>query len=83
MNETLKQYIRLVKKRNEIINKTEYADQEPDIEKKIKHYERELQQSFSTDDDYDEFTDAVIKCVYGDISIEELETVYHELISSV
>ncbi|MDA1475192.1 YnfE family protein [Bacillus changyiensis] len=83
MNETLKQYVRLVKKKNEIINQPEYADQEPDIEKKMKHYERELQQGFSTDDGYDEFADAVIKCVYGDISIDELETVYHELISSL
>ncbi|WP_270572359.1 YnfE family protein [Bacillus glycinifermentans] len=84
MNETLKQYMLLVKENSSLINGPDYPGKEKDIRKQkeqIDAYAKKLQQGFSTDDDYDEFADAVIKCAYGDISLEELETVYNELIS--
>ncbi|ASB89074.1 MULTISPECIES: YnfE family protein [Bacillus] len=82
MNDTLQQYMLLVKENSDLINGPDYPGKETDIQKQkeqIEYYAKQLQQGFSTDDDYDEFADAVIKCAYGDISMEELETVYHEL----
>ncbi|MFO6495690.1 MULTISPECIES: YnfE family protein [Bacillus] len=82
MDETLQHYMMLVKENRDIINGPDYTGKDQDIEKRkeqIKLYAKKLQQGFSTDDDYDEFADAVIKCAYGDITMEELETVYHEL----
>ncbi|MCY7779739.1 YnfE family protein [Bacillus haynesii] len=84
MNETLQQYMMLVKENYDTINGPDYTGKEEDIEKRkeqIELYAKTLQQGFSTDDDYDEFADAVIKCAYGDLTMEELETVYRELTS--
>ncbi|MEC1262624.1 YnfE family protein [Bacillus swezeyi] len=84
MDGIVKQYMMLVKENSDMINGPDYPGKQRDIQKQketIKSYAQKLQQGFSTDDDYDEFADAVIKCAYGDITMEELETVYHELTS--
>lgn len=36
-------------------------------------------EGFSTDYDYDVFADSVIKCAYGDMTLEDLEAVYYGL----
>ncbi len=50
---------------------------------KIKRTDRCLRKTaaegFSTDYDYDVFADSVIKCAYGDMTLEDLEAVYYGL----
>ncbi|MGX4766098.1 YnfE family protein [Bacillus mojavensis] len=84
MDETLKQYMLLFKQNNDLVNGPDYPNKEKDIQnqkEQIKNYEKLLQQGFTSDYDYDEFADSVIKCAYGDMTLEELEAVYYGLIS--
>ncbi|MGO0713446.1 YnfE family protein [Bacillus subtilis] len=77
MDEILKQYMVLYKKMSNMIN-----GKEKDIQHQkdqIEVYEKQLQQGFSTDYDYDVFADSVIKCAYGDMTLEDLEAVYYGL----
>ncbi|MEC1649387.1 MULTISPECIES: YnfE family protein [Bacillus] len=82
MDETLKQYMMLFKKINNAVNGPDYPEKETDIQhqkEQLESYETKLQQRFSTDYDYDVFADSVIKCAYGDLTLEDLEAVYDEL----
>ncbi|CUB25674.1 hypothetical protein BN2127_JRS7_00693 [Bacillus subtilis] len=82
MDETLKQYMMLFKEMNNAINGPDYPGKEKDIQhqkEQIEAYEKQLQQGFSTDYDYDVFADSVIKCAYGDMTLEDLEAVYYGL----
>ncbi|MEC1668345.1 YnfE family protein [Bacillus mojavensis] len=84
MDETLKQYMFLFKQNNDLVNGPDYPNKEKDIQnqkEQIKAYEKLLQQGFTSDYDYDEFADSVIKCAYGDMTLEELEAVYYGLTS--
>lgn len=84
MDETLKQYMLLFKQNNDLVNGPDYPNKEKDIQnqkEQIEAYEKLLQQGFTSDYDYDEFADSVIKCAYGDMTLEELEAVYYGLIS--
>lgn len=79
MDEILKQYIVLYKEMSNVINGPDYPGKEKDIQHQkdqIEVYEKQLQQGFSTDYDYDVFADSVIKCAYGDMTLEDLEAVY-------
>ncbi len=67
MDEILKQYMVLYKKMSNMINGPDYPGKEKDIQHQkdqIEVYEKQLQQGFSTDYDYDVFADSVIKCAY-------------------
>nr|WP_275592043.1 YnfE family protein [Bacillus atrophaeus] len=80
----MKQYMLLFKQNNDLVNGPDYPDKEKDIQnqkEQIEAYEKLLQQGFTSDYDYDEFTDSVIKCAYGDMTLEELEAVYYGLTS--
>ncbi|MGV7099337.1 YnfE family protein [Bacillus subtilis] len=82
MDEILKQYMVLYKKMSNMINGPDYPAKEEDIQHQkdqIEVYEKQLQQGFSTDYDYDVFADSVIKCAYGDMTLEDLEAVYYGL----
>ncbi|MEC1755775.1 YnfE family protein [Bacillus mojavensis] len=84
MDETLKQYMLLFKQNNDLVNGPDYPNKEKDIQnqkEQIEAYEKLLQQGFTSDYDYGEFADSVIKCVYGDMTLEELEAVYYGLTS--
>ncbi|MCC2928995.1 MULTISPECIES: YnfE family protein [Bacillus] len=84
MDETLKQYMLLFKQNNDLVNGPDYPNKEKDIQnqkEQIEAYEKLLQQGFTSDYDYDEFADSVIKCAYGDMTLEELEAVYYGLTS--
>ncbi|MEC1289617.1 YnfE family protein [Bacillus mojavensis] len=84
MDETLKQYMLLFKQNNDLVNGPDYPNKEKDIQnqkEQFEAYEKLLQQGFTSDYDYDEFADSVIKCAYGDMTLEELEAVYYGLIS--
>ncbi|MCY8511800.1 YnfE family protein [Bacillus mojavensis] len=84
MDETLKQYMFLFKQNNDLVNGPDYPNKEKDIQnqkEQIEAYEKLLQQGFTSDYDYDEFADSVIKCAYGDMTLEELEAVYYGLTS--
>ncbi|UVB77313.1 YnfE family protein [Bacillus subtilis] len=82
MDEILKQYMVLYKEMSNMINGLDYPGKEKDIQHQkdqIEVYEKQLQQGFSTDYDYDVFADSVIKCAYGDMTLEDLEAVYYGL----
>ncbi len=82
VDETLKQYMMLFKEMNNAINGPDYQGKEKDIQhqkEQIEAYEKQLQQGFSTDYDYDVFADSVIKCAYGDMTLEDLEAIYYGL----
>lgn len=84
MDETLKQYMLLFKQNSDLVNGPDYPEKEKDIQnqkEQIEAYEKLLQQGFTSDYDYDEFADSVIKCAYGDMTLEELEAVYYGLTS--
>ncbi|MDR4225845.1 hypothetical protein FO507_00330 [Bacillus mojavensis] len=84
MDKTLKQYMLLFKQNNDLVNGPDYPNKEKDIQnqkEQIEAYEKLLQQGFTSDYDYDEFADSVIKCAYGDMTLEELEAVYYGLTS--
>ncbi|MCY8480780.1 YnfE family protein [Bacillus mojavensis] len=84
MDETLKQYMLLFKQNNDLVNGPDYPNKEKDIQnqkEQVEAYEKLLQQGFTSDYDYDEFADSVIKCAYGDMTLEELEAVYYGLTS--
>ncbi|BDG80175.1 MULTISPECIES: YnfE family protein [Bacillus] len=84
MDETLKQYMLLFKQNSDLVNGPDYPGKEKDIQnqkEQIEAYEKLLQQRFTSDYDYDEFADSVIKCAYGDMTLEELEAVYYGLTS--
>lgn len=84
MDETLKQYMFLFKQNNDLVNGPDYPNKEKDIQnqkEQIEAYEKLLRQGFTSDYDYDEFADSVIKCAYGDMTLEELEAVYYGLTS--
>ncbi|MFJ1446559.1 hypothetical protein BJH90_04365 [Bacillus halotolerans] len=84
MDETLKQYMLLFKQNSDLVNEPDYPGKEKDIQnqkEQIEAYEKLLQQGFTSDYDYDEFADSVIKCAYGDMTLEELEAVYYGLTS--
>jgi hypothetical protein len=74
----------LFKQNNDLVNGPDYPNKEKDIQnqkEQIEAYEKLLQQGFTSDYDYDEFADSVIKCAYGDMTLEELEAVYYGLTS--
>nr|WP_267495979.1 YnfE family protein [Bacillus mojavensis] len=80
----MKQYMLLFKQNNDLVNGPDYPNKEKDIQnqkEQIEAYEKLLQQGFTSDYDYDEFADSVIKCAYGDMTLEELEAVYYGLTS--
>ncbi|OUL06461.1 YnfE family protein [Bacillus spizizenii] len=65
MDETLKQYMMLFKEMNNAINGPDY----PGKEKDIQHQKEQIEV----------FADSVIKCAYGDMTLEDLEAVYYGL----
>nr|WP_255204634.1 YnfE family protein [Bacillus halotolerans] len=80
----MKHYMLLFKQNNDLVNGPDYPEKEKDIQnqkEQIEAYEKLLQQGFTSDYDYDEFADSVIKCAYGDMTLEELEAVYYGLTS--